>query len=162
MYNLENHNTHPAPSGCDSNHWPIFNLCYHLMQRVHSLEKNPMLGKTEGRRKRGQQRMRSLDNIIGSMDMNLNKLQEMVKDREAWHASVHGVTKTWLSNWTTAKPGHQIQMAVWKILNFKNYKSYSWNHMQANKWCLWYRWSMWSLPSWPWQRIIMQYIKVIS
>ena len=55
----------------------------HLMQRVHSLEKNLMLGKIEGRRKRGQQRMRSLDNIIGSMDMSLNKLQEMVKDREA-------------------------------------------------------------------------------
>ena len=92
------------------------------MWRVDSSEKTLMLGRIEGMRRRGQEGTRWFNGITGSMDMSLSRLQEMVKDREAWHAAIHGVTKsqTWLNDWTTTSWGthERTEFSEPRVLHF--------------------------------------------
>ena len=105
----------------------------HLMQRADSLEKTLMLGKIEGRRRRGQQRMRWLDGITDSMDTGLGGLQELVMDRETWHAVARGVAKswTWLSNWTELTDRRLIPITL-SIHPLTYCKLFTWESISVN------------------------------
>ena len=102
----------------------------HLMQRTHSLEKTLMLGKIEGKRRSGQQRMRWFDGITVSMDISLSKLQEMVKDRAAWRAAVHGVKESDITQWLNNKTGAGYFPSRSPVLIV------SWNGIERPQWML--------------------------